>query len=69
MQEYLNLVDWKGFELSSCKASVKRIENSPSALAEWIELKETLANFQAERDKKTSDDNGSDDITSKAEQK
>jgi len=29
--------------------------------------KETLAKFQAERDKKTSDDKGSDDLTSKAE--
>jgi len=38
-------------------------------LAEWIELKETLAKFQAERGKETSDDTGSDDMTSKAERK
>ena len=47
MQEYLNLVDWKGLELPSiekrCKASVKKFERSPTVLAEWIELKETLA--------------------------
>ena len=70
MQEYLNLVDWKGLELPSterrCKASVER---SPTALAEWIELKETLAKFQAERGNKMLDDKGSDDMTSKAERK
>ena len=53
MQEYLNLVDWKGLELPSterrCKASVKKFGRSPTVLAEWIELKETLAMFQAER--------------------
>jgi len=38
-------------------------------LAEWIELKETLAKFQAERGNETSDDKGSDDLTSKAERK
>ena len=38
-------------------------------LAEWIELKETLAKFQAERGNETSDEKGSDDITSKAERK
>jgi len=69
MQEYLNLVDWKGLELPStekrCKASVK----SPTVLAEWIELKETLAKFQAERGNETSDDKGSDEMTSKAERK
>jgi len=47
MQEYLNLVDWKDLELPSterrCKASVKKFERSPTVLAEWIELKETLA--------------------------
>jgi len=46
MQEYLNLVDWKGLELPStkkrCKATVKKFERSPTVLAEWIELKETL---------------------------
>jgi len=44
MQEYLNLVDWKGLELPStkkrCKATVKKFERSPTVLAEWIELKE-----------------------------
>jgi len=38
-------------------------------LAEWIELKETLAKFQAERGNETSADKGSDDMTSKAERK
>ena len=73
MQEYLNLVDWKGLELSStgrrCKASEKKFERSPTVLAEWIELKETLAKFQAERGNETSDDKGSDDMTSKATHK
>ena len=73
MQEYLNLIDRKGLELPStekrCKASVKKFERSPAVLAEWIELKETLAKFQAESDKKTSDDKASDDMTSKAERK
>jgi len=73
MQKYLNLVDWKGLELPStekiCKASVKKFERSPTVWAEWIELKETLAKFQAKRGKKTSDDKGSDDMTSKAEGK
>jgi len=73
MQEYLNLFEWKGLELPStekrCKASVKKFERSPSVLAEWIELKETLAKFQAERGNETSDDKGSDDMTSKAEHK
>jgi len=73
MQEYLNLVNWKGLELHStekrCKASVKKFERSPTVLAEWIELKETLAKFQAERGNETSDDKGSDDMTSKAERK
>ena len=38
MQEYLNLVDWKGLELPSTerryKASVKKFERSPTVLAE-----------------------------------
>jgi len=38
-------------------------------LVEWIELKETLAKFRAERGNETSDDKGSDDMTSKAERK
>jgi len=29
--------------------SVKKFERSPTVLAEWIELKENLAKFQAER--------------------
>jgi len=49
------------------KASVKKFERSPTVLAEWIELKETLAKFQAERGSETSDDKGSDDLTSKAD--
>jgi len=53
MQEYLNLVDWKGLKLPSaerrCKASVKKFERSPTVLAEWIELKEILAKSQSER--------------------
>jgi len=73
MQEYLNLVEWKGLELPStekrCKASVKIFERSPTVLADWIELKETLAKFQAERGNETSDDKGSDDMKSKAERK
>ena len=73
MQEYLNLVDWKSLELpsteKSCKASVKRIERSPTVLAEWIELNETLTKFQAERGNETSDDKGSDDTTSKVKRK
>jgi len=73
VQEYLNLVDWEDLELPSterrCKAGVKKFERSATVLAEWIELKETLAKFQAERGKETSDDKGSDDMTSKAERK
>jgi len=69
MQEYLNLVDWKGPTEKRCKASVKKFKRSPSVLAEWIEMKETLAKSQAERGNETSDDKGSDDITSKAERK
>ena len=45
----------------------RKFERSPTLLAEWIELKETLAKFQAERGNETSDDKGSDDLTSKAE--
>jgi len=37
--------------------------------AEWIELKENLAKFQAERGNETSEDKGSDNMTSKAESK
>ena len=75
MQEYQNLVNWtrKGLELPSTekryKASVKKFERSPTVLAEWIELKKTLAKFQAERGNETSDDKRSDDVTSKAERK
>jgi len=38
-------------------------------LAEWLELKETLAKFQAEKGNETSDKKGSDDMTSQAERK
>ena len=38
-------------------------------LAEWIELKETLAEFQTERGKEMSDDKGRDDMTTKAGRK
>jgi len=73
MQEYPNLVNWKGLELSSierrCKASVKKFERSPTVLAECFELKETLAKFQAERGKETSEDKGYDHMTSEAERK
>jgi len=69
MQEYLNLVDWKGLKIPStekrCQTSVKKFERSPTVLADWIELKDTLAKFQAERCNETSDDKGSDDVTSK----
>ena len=73
MQEYLNLVDWKGLELLSterrCIASVKKFESSSTVWAQWIELKEIVAKSQAERGKETSDDKGSDDMTSTAERK
>jgi len=73
MQEYLNLVDWRGLELPSTerrfKASVRKFERSLTVLKEWIELKETLAKFHSERGNETSDVKGSDDMTSKAEQK
>jgi len=73
MQEYINLVDWKCLELPStekrCEASVKKFKRSPTVLVERIELKETLAKFQAETGNETSDDKGSDDdmMTSQAE--
>jgi len=38
-------------------------------LAEWIELIQALTKFQAERGNETSDDKGSDDMTSIAERK
>ena len=38
-------------------------------LAEWIEVKETLAKFQAEKGNETSNNKGSDDMTSIAERK
>jgi len=69
MQEYLNLVYWKGLEVSStgrrCKASVKNSEHCSAVWAESIVLKETLAKFQAERGKETSDDEELNDMTSK----
>jgi len=73
MQEYLNLVDWKGVEVPSterrCKASVRKFERSPTVLTEWIELKETFANFKAESGREISHDKGSEDMTSKVERK
>ena len=73
MQEYLNLVDWKGLGLPSiekwCKVSVKKFERFPTVVAEWIKLKETLAKFQAEGGNETSGDKGSDDMTSEAKRK
>jgi len=73
MQEYINLGDWKGLEPSStewwCKSSVKKFQHSQTAWAESIELKEPLAKFKAARGKNTSDDKGSNDMTSKAERK
>jgi len=38
-------------------------------LVKWIELKETLSKCEAESGKETSDDKGSDDVTSKAKRK
>jgi len=46
------------------KPGCARLEGTPA-----MDLKETLAKFQAERGNETSDDNGSDDMTSKAERK
>jgi len=73
VQEYLNLYDWKGLELPStkkkCKAIVKKFKLSATVLAEWIQLKETFAKFQAERGNETSDDKASDEMPSKAERK
>jgi len=51
------------------QSECQEFERSPMAWAKWIELRETLAKFQSERGKKTSDDNGSDDMISKAERK
>ena len=70
MQEYLNLADWKGLELSPaerrCQAIVKRFERFPTTWAEWIELKEYFAKFQAARGNERSDDKSFNDVTSKA---
>jgi len=70
MQVYLNLLDWKGLELPStvrrCTASVQKFERPPTVCVEWIELKETLARFQAQGGQEMSDDKGSDDMTSTA---
>jgi len=70
MQEYLNRINWKGIELSSiqrrCKASVEKFEHSPTAWAEWIEVKETLSMSQAARGKETSEQKGSNNVLSKA---
>jgi len=73
MQKHLNRIDWEGLELPStdrrCNPSVKKFECFSTVLSEWIELKETLANIQSESGKETSDETGSDDMTSKAERK
>ena len=49
------------------QSEYQEFERSQTALAEWIEVKKTLAKFQAERGNETSDDKGSGDMTSKAE--
>jgi len=70
VQEYLNLVDWKGLELSSiekrCKASVKKFERSSTAWADWIELKEEFSRSFKRREarRSQSDDKRSTDIIS-----
>jgi len=57
-KECPNLFDQKGLELSSTesldgtKRVSKKIERSLKVWSEWIELKETLAKFQAERGNK-----------------
>ena len=51
------------------QSECQEIRALPTLLAEWIELKETLVKFQAERGNETSDDKGSDDMTSTAERK
>jgi len=49
LQEYPNLVDYKGIELPLQREGVKQVskkfELSPTMWAEWIELRETLAKF------------------------
>jgi len=69
MQEYLNLVDWNYYQQRKGAKRVSRNSSAPQVLAEWIELKKTLAKFQAERGNETSDDKGSDDLTSNAKRK
>jgi len=49
--EYLNLVDWKGLELSSklkkeCTESVENIERFPTAWSEWVKLKKLSYSFK-----------------------
>jgi len=52
------------------QASIKKFERSSKEWAEWIDLKKSLAKFQAERCKEMSDDKGSDDhTTSEVERK
>ena len=55
--------------IKRCKASITKFERFPTVLAEWIELKENLAKFQAEGGTEMSDDKGSDDMTPKSERK
>ena len=60
LQEYLNLLDWRGLELSStgkmCKTSVKRFERPPVVWAAWIKLKETLVECRRTRDAEEGDE-------------
>ena len=60
LQEYLNLVDWRGLELSStgkmCKTSVKRFECSVAVWAAWIKLTETLLECRRTRDEEEWDE-------------
>jgi len=49
-------------EIRTLPNGVNRVEQTNGL----SELKDTLAKFQAARGKKTSDDKGSDDVTSKA---
>jgi len=70
MQEYSNLVDLIGLELSStetrCKVIVKKFERSQTMWAERIKLKETLAKFQPVIGNDTSTDRWSKYVTLKA---
>ena len=73
MQEYLNLVDWMASSYHQQKEGANRVSKNSSAPQRCgqngLKRKETLAKSQAERGKETSDDKGSDDMTSQAEHK